>query len=109
MSVAFPAGYYLTKESTATVHRNVATDRMDDGSMHVRLLGSESYDTIRCVLPYLSQVEYLSFKAWFLSARADEVTMVLDGQSYTGYIASDLSVTRNGGYFRAAFDYYAST
>ncbi len=108
MSVAFPSQYYLTKESSVEVSTNETHDVMDDGALRSRILGSTIYESIRCVLPYLSQADYLSFKTFVTSNRGTDITMTLDGASYTGRITSGLSVQKRGGWFRVSFVYYAS-
>lgn len=109
MSVAFPTGFYLTKDSDVSSSANVRHTVMDDGSLRTQELGSAVYDTIRCVLPFVSQSDYQTFRTFFVTNRAEDITMTLDGLSYIGRITSDLRTRKQGSWYRIEFDYYATT
>ena len=107
MSVSLPTGYYLTRDSSIDVYTNEIHDKMDDGTMRTRILGSEIFEDIRCVFPALTQAQYLSFKGFVASNRGTDIDIPIDGQDYTGRITSGLSVTRRGRLFVVSFTYYA--
>lgn len=107
MSVAFPAGYALTKETSIEVLTNTVFDRMDDGALRSRVLGADLHEEISCVIPYVTQSEYITFREFVKTNRGVDITITLDGTNYIGQITSGLTVRRRGSYFRISFTYYA--
>jgi len=108
MSVPFPSTYPIAKRSSIDVLDNIAHDYMDDGTLHSRKLGELTHERIRCEIAALSQVDYISLKAFIKANRASDISMTLDGQNYVGRVTSGVRVIKRGAWFEASFDYYAT-
>lgn len=107
MSVAFPTGYYLTKDTNFDVDLGVSRDPLDDGSLQIRILSETPYSTISCRLPLLTQSEANTLMTFLQTNRATDITMTIDGVNYIGQIASNIQKTMRGNRYNIAFDYYA--
>ena len=111
MATVFPLTTYPLSDRTRTDEDpGVARDRLDDGEMRVRVLGSSTYRQIRCVFGYMTETESTTFEAYLITNRATEFTMVIDSQSpvttYQGYIWSNPAVTvTEGGLYTWSFNF----
>lgn len=90
---------------------NVTRDIMDDGTMHVRVLGGSGYRSGSLVFKPMSESEVDSLLGYLHDNRATEFTFSGTGwgaQTYTGYIASEPSIrTIDGPLSQVTVDVYA--
>lgn len=111
MPTTFPLSTYpLSDKTRMDDSQTVARDVLDDGTMRVRVLGSDNFRTIRCVFEHLSASQASTFEAYLNANRATEFDMVIDSESpittYQGYIWSDPSVSvSHGRLYTFRFDF----
>lgn len=107
MSVAFPAGYYLTKRTEFDIDLGVENDQLDNGTLQQRVLSEDVYSTIACTLPVLTRNEVDTLTAFLQTNRTEDITMTVDGVNYIGKIVSNLRKSMIGNRFNIEFDYRA--
>ena len=111
MATTFPLSTYPLSDKTRMDDDHVvARDRLDDGSMRIRVLGSDTFRIIRCVFEHLTEAQASTFEAYLITNRATEFDMVIDSQSpittYQGYIWSDPRISVTSGFlYTFQFDF----
>jgi len=109
MATTFPLSTYELdgNETTFLDGLNVERDIMDDGTPRVRVMGADVFRTINCVFPGLSETSVATFEAYIATNRATEFDMVINGNTYRGYIWSAVRTGVSDGILhKRSFDFY---
>jgi len=106
MSVAFPSGYRIGRDTPVTDHLNETDDTMDDGTLLIRVLG-DPYTDIGLRIKMMTRAEMQVLLAFIKTNRAEEVTATIDGIDYIGRLRGPLRRTMTGIYYNMEFDYRA--
>ena len=110
MATTFPVSTYpLSDRSRFEDDHTIARDMMSDGTMKVRVLGSQTFRTINCVFEHLSTTTFDTFMAYLRTNRATEfdlsIAFASPQETITGYIWSDPRVTvTEGDLYTVSFD-----
>lgn len=84
--------YPLSDRTRMVDDLTLARDLMDDGTMGVRVLGSDTFRTIRCQFEPMSEATSAAFSSYLITNRATELDMVFTFgsplETYRGYIWS---------------------
>lgn len=107
MSVAFPSGYTVTRDSDFDVDLGTVQDQLDDGSIQTRVLADTVYNTIRCKFTLLTLAETDTLTEFLRTNRGEEITMTIDSVDYIGTLGSRYQKTMTGNLFNISFDYRA--
>ena len=110
MATTFPLSTYPLRDSSRMQDDLVTMrDRLDDGSMRIRVLGTSNFSTIRCVFNPMSVASKVTFEAYLRANTATEFDIITDSSSptitYRGYIWSDPSYTKRDGLYTVSFDF----
>lgn len=110
MATTFPLSTYALRD-TSNMQDDFVTSRdaLDDGNMRIRVLGTDTFHTVRCVFCPMSEATKVTFEAYLRANRATEFDMVIDTSSptvtYTGYIWSDPQYSQSNGLYTVSFDF----
>jgi hypothetical protein len=110
MATAFPTSTYPLRDTTRMGDDLVTMrDRLDDGNMRIRVLGTDVFHDISCVFSPMSEASKVTFQAYLQANRATEFTITLDSSSptvtYQGYIWSDPRYAKDSGLYTVSFDF----
>ena len=93
--------YPLSDRTQFSDELNVARDIMDDGTMGIRVLGDDTFRTLRCEFEPMSEQVSNDFAAYLVTNRATELDMVLafgsPQERYRGYIFAPPQMNVIGG------------
>lgn len=93
MATIFPLATYPLSPKTGFLDNHVmGRDDMDDGSINVRILGDNTYRTIKCVFVEMSSTNADVFEEYLRYNRAVEFDIVYKTKTYRGHIWSDVKV-----------------
>lgn len=106
-TVAFPAGFYLTRESGFDHHPSEALDILTDGTPRSRTLTTKKFVTITCKVEHLFTAQKDVLEAFILANSANDITMTVDGIDYIGRIQGGHKATMTGVLHNISFSYYA--
>ena len=90
--------YPLIEGTAQRPQFSTAVDDMDDGTLHVRVLSTDTFNTISVEVIPLSATESASFYSYLVTNRANEILITINTKLIFGYIDGN-SVTkqiRNG-------------
>lgn len=106
-TVAFPAGYNLSRSSTFNHRPAAAVDIMSDGTPRARTLTASAFLTISCLFEYLTAAESAALVSFLLTNEGNTITWTVDGINYSGMVTGGQQRTMTGPLFSISFDYYA--
>ena len=110
MATEFPLSTYPLRDSSRMQDDLVTSrDRLDDGNMRIRVLGTDTFHTIRCVFAPMGESTKVTFEAYLRTNKATEFDIVTDSSSptvtYRGYMWSDPSYSQSNGLYTVSFDF----
>lgn len=106
MSVSFPAGYIISRDTTIVDSLATTNDELDDGTLLVRVLG-QKFAQASLRITMMTRSEMLTLLTFINTNRANEVTMEIDGINYVGRITGPVTRTMTGIRYNLAFEYRA--
>ena len=110
MATVFPVSTYPLRDSTRMQDDFItARDVLDDGNMRIRVLGGDTFQTVRCVFNPMPIASKVTFEAYLRTNRATEFDLVTDSSSptvtYRGYIWGDPSYNQDDGLYTVSFEF----
>jgi hypothetical protein len=105
-TVALPAGFYLSRESSYQDDDGIRVDYVSGGEARVRILG-DGYTNIECAFKHLTLAQKQTLSEFLRVNRANEITATIDGVNYIGRRVSPRKTTMSGAVFNINFTYYA--
>jgi len=111
MATTFPVSTYPLEEATRMEDDDpVMLDVLDDGEMRLRVLGTSSYQRIRCSFTPMTPQQKDTFAAYIRTNRAVEFDLTTDSTSptilYRGYIVpATARYNPRSGYYSVTMDF----
>lgn len=110
MATTFPVSTYPLRETTRTDDDTVVMrDRLDDGNMRIRALGTDTFHNITCVFNPMTVASKVTFQAYLRANMTTEFDIVTDSSSptvtYRGYIWTDPRYMKDNGLYTVTFDF----
>lgn len=110
MATTFPLSTYPLRDTTRMEDDLVVErDRLDDGEMRIRVLGTSTFHMIRCVFNPMTAATKVTFEAYLRANASTEFDMVTDTSSptvtYRGYIWTDPKYAQQDGLYTVSFDF----
>lgn len=90
-AIEFPLTTYpLSDKTNFRDDHTIARDLLDDGEMRIRVIGTDTYDTLRLVFAPLDDVAAAALQAYLRTNRVTEFYITYQSATYTGYLWSEV-------------------
>lgn len=93
MPTTFPLSTYPLDDRTRFKDDHIVKrDKMDDGSLYVRVVGSGTDRLIRCVFSPMYSDDAETFAEYLRTNRTTDFDLIYKSVTYRGYIWSDIDI-----------------
>lgn len=108
MATAFPVETYpLVQGFDVPDHSKVIRDTLDDGTPHLRVIGTVNYRTVPLQFAPLDAATSSTLVEYLNSNDTTEFDLDFQGGTLTGYLWSDPSTRYEEGQYWVSVDFYA--